>query len=83
MTQMEESRLGRLTEAVAGLPSGNKLIAALEEATNNAAVPIDIITAVVTEARASNSVATAPTPARADLSQASSLIPQLQFLTPR
>lgn len=82
MTQTKEDRLGRLREAVVGLPSGSRLIAALE-AKNSVAAPIDLIIAVVNEAKGQKSAIETAAPTRVDLGQSSSLIPQLQFLTPR
>lgn len=85
MTQTQEDRLAPLKEAVAGLPSGNKLIAALE-ASDSKPAPVQLITSVVIEAKAQgaaqngNGVAGA---ARVDLSNATSLISQLQFISPR
>ena len=85
MTQMQEDRLGPLKQAVAGLPSGNKLIAALE-APDSKAAPVELITSVVIEAKsqggAQNDSGAAST-ARVDLSNATSLISQMQFISPR
>ncbi|KAG7670287.1 hypothetical protein KSW81_002854 [Nannochloris sp. 'desiccata'] len=82
MTQLQEDRLAPLKEAVAGLPSGNKLIAALEAADNSRAAPVELITSVVIEAK-SQSVNAAAAAARVDLSNATSLISQMQFISPR
>ena len=83
MTQLQEDRLGPLKEAVAGLPSGNKLITALQA---DSKAPVDLITAVVVEAKAQgiaqNANGAAAT-ARVDLSNATSLISQMQFISPR
>jgi hypothetical protein len=80
MTQLQEDRLGPLKEAVTGLPSGNKLITALQA--DSKAAPVELITAVVIEAKAQNANGSAAT-ARVDLSNATSLISQRQFISPR
>jgi hypothetical protein len=81
MTQLHRDRLAPLKEAVAGLPSGNKLIAALEGSESKAA-PVELITAVVIEAKTQNGGGPAAS-ARVDLSNATSLIAQMQFISPR
>jgi len=82
MTQLQADRMAPLKEAVAGLPSGNKLIAALEAADNSNAAPVELMTAVVIEAK--NQMGNGSTvAARVDLSNATSLISQMQFISPR
>lgn len=82
MTQIQQDRLAPLKEAVAGLPSGNKLIAALEASDSKASAPVELITSVVIEAKTQNGNGAAST-ARVDLSNATSLITQMQFISPR
>lgn len=81
MTQIQPDRLAPLKEAVAGLTSGNKLIAALEAAGNSSAAPVELITSVVIEAKSQKGNVAAA--ARVDLSNATSLISQMQFISPR
>lgn len=80
MSQIKDS-LSRLRAAVAGLPSGPKLIAALESAATPA-TPIDLITSTVNEAKAGGGE-NGGAPARVDLTGACSLVPALQFVSPR
>jgi hypothetical protein len=82
MTQTQEDRLAPLKEAVAGLPSGNKLIAALEASDNAKGAPVELITSVVIEAKLQGGNGT-DAAARVDLSNATSLISQMQFISPR
>lgn len=83
MTQSNSDTLSRLRDAVAGLPSGPKLIAALEQAADPSTAPVELIASVVTEAKANRGAENGGAPARLDLAGAASLIPALSFVAPR
>ena len=80
---MTEDHLSRLRAAVAGLPSGTKLITALVGAPETKTEHIELITTVVTEAKTKGAAANASATRTADLSTATSVISQLSFILPR
>ena len=77
--------LSRVVAAVAGLPSGKALIKALEALPEAAQVTLELIAAVVDEAKGRNASAAASSApaARLTLDAAATVVSQLMFLTPR
>jgi len=83
MMQQRGDRLDKVREAVTGLPSGDALIAALNEL---AGVTPDIMKAlirVINEAKKFNATAEVSTAPRCSLDAAKSIVSQLMFLSPR
>lgn len=84
MTQEQADRLGRLRAAVVGLPSGGKLITAVNQLPNVPTDTLDIFASVVEEAKQSaKAPAEGAVVPRRTMDGATSVIKQLMFISPR